>query len=84
MGPHRQTKSIHRVARAIRDRLSSDTWRIITALDQEIPAALFRAVAQVLTYVYQLKNWRGGTPPPKVPDVGDVTGGEPDPPVTRW
>ncbi|MDB4981212.1 MAG: hypothetical protein JWM82_1964, partial [Myxococcales bacterium] len=29
-------RSIHRVARAIRDRLSSDTWRIITALDQEM------------------------------------------------
>jgi uncharacterized circularly permuted ATP-grasp superfamily protein/uncharacterized alpha-E superfamily protein len=28
--------SVHRVARAIRDRLSSDTWRVITALDQEM------------------------------------------------
>ena len=48
-------------------------------LDQEIPAALFQAVAQVLTYVYQLRNWRGGTPPPVAPEVGDVPGGEPDP-----
>lgn len=47
-------------------------------LDQEIPAALFQAVAQVLTYVYQLRNWRGGTPPPVVPEVGEVPGGEPD------
>lgn len=49
-------------------------------LDQEIPAQLFQAVAQVLSYVYQLRNWRGGTPPPKTPDVGDVPGGEIDPP----
>jgi uncharacterized alpha-E superfamily protein len=27
---------VHRVARAARDRLSSDTWRVITALDQEM------------------------------------------------
>jgi uncharacterized circularly permuted ATP-grasp superfamily protein/uncharacterized alpha-E superfamily protein len=31
--------SVHRVARAIRDRLSSDTWRVITSLDQEIKEA---------------------------------------------
>ncbi|HVR01036.1 MAG TPA: alpha-E domain-containing protein, partial [Polyangia bacterium] len=29
-------RSVYRVARAIRDRLSSDTWRVITALDQEL------------------------------------------------
>ena len=29
-------RSVHRVGRAIRDRLSSDTWRVITALDQEM------------------------------------------------
>jgi flagellar biosynthetic protein FlhB len=50
-------------------------------LEQEIPAALFAAVAQVLTYVYQLRNWKGGTPPPRTPDVGTVPGGEPDPPA---
>jgi flagellar biosynthetic protein FlhB len=27
-------------------------------LDQEIPAALYAAVAEVLAYVYQLSNWR--------------------------
>lgn len=48
-------------------------------LEQEIPAALFQAVAQVLTYVYQLRNWRGGTPPPATPDIPEVPGGEPDP-----
>lgn len=50
-------------------------------LQQEIPGALFAAVAQVLSYVYQLRNWRGGSEPPKPPDVGDVPGGELDPPV---
>jgi uncharacterized circularly permuted ATP-grasp superfamily protein/uncharacterized alpha-E superfamily protein len=29
-------RSVHRVARAIRDRLSSDTWRIITAIGEEL------------------------------------------------
>lgn len=34
-------------------------------LDQEIPAALYAAVAEVLAYVYQLAEWRrtGGQPP---------------------
>jgi uncharacterized alpha-E superfamily protein len=32
-------RSVHRVGRAIRDRLSSDTWRVITALDQEMREA---------------------------------------------
>ncbi|MEF8732573.1 MAG: flagellar biosynthesis protein FlhB [Candidatus Accumulibacter meliphilus] len=34
-------------------------------LDQEIPAALYAAVAEVLAYVYQLSSWRavGGTYP---------------------
>jgi uncharacterized circularly permuted ATP-grasp superfamily protein/uncharacterized alpha-E superfamily protein len=32
-------RSLYRVGRAIRDRLSSDTWRVLTALDQEIREA---------------------------------------------
>jgi len=52
-------------------------------LEKEIPAQLYAAVAQVLTYVYQLKAMntafsRGK--PPEVPDVGDVPGGDIDPP----
>lgn len=47
-------------------------------LDQEIPAALYAAVARVLTYIYQLRAWRGGTPPPAEPVIGDIPGGEPD------
>lgn len=47
-------------------------------LDDEIPTQLYAAVAQVLTYVYQLKAWKGGERP-LVPKVGEVPGGEPDP-----
>jgi uncharacterized alpha-E superfamily protein len=32
-------RAVHRVGRAARDRLSSDTWRVITALDQEMREA---------------------------------------------
>jgi uncharacterized circularly permuted ATP-grasp superfamily protein/uncharacterized alpha-E superfamily protein len=32
-------RAVHRVARAVRDRLSSDTWRVVTALDQELREA---------------------------------------------
>ncbi|GAB7129445.1 flagellar biosynthesis protein FlhB [Silvimonas sp. JCM 19000] len=36
-----------------------------TDLDEEIPAALYTAAAEVLAYIYQLKNWKrtGGTEP---------------------
>ncbi|GGP26316.1 flagellar biosynthesis protein FlhB [Silvimonas amylolytica] len=36
-----------------------------TELDQEIPAALYTAAAEVLAYIYQLKNWQshGGSRP---------------------
>lgn len=49
-----------------------------TELDQEIPAGLYETVAQVLGYVYRLRQWKGGPMPP-VPQIGDVPGGEPDP-----
>ncbi|WP_084197639.1 flagellar biosynthesis protein FlhB [Solimonas soli] len=56
------------------------------AIDQEIPVALYAAVAQVLTYVYQLRQYAGGaggapgtrTAPPPQPDIGDVPNGQPD------
>ncbi|PTU30567.1 flagellar biosynthesis protein FlhB [Stenotrophobium rhamnosiphilum] len=48
-----------------------------TELDQEIPTTLYAAVAQVLSYVYQLRMYRSG-PPPVMPDIGDVPGGELD------
>ena len=46
-------------------------------LDGEIPVNLYAAVAQILTYVYQLRDWRGG-PLPSLPAVAEVAGGEPD------
>lgn len=51
-----------------------------TELEAEIPVALYAAVAQILTYVYQLKAYRSG-PPPVRPQIGDVPGGEPDAPA---
>lgn len=48
-----------------------------TELDQEIPTTLYAAVAQVLSYVYQLRMYRSG-PPPVMPEIGDVPGGEVD------
>lgn len=55
-----------------------------TALDQEIPVALYAAVAQVLGYVYQLRDFARGagtrTAPPRLPDLGEVPNGQPDPP----
>ena len=48
-------------------------------LEQEIPTALYSAVARVLTYVYQLRAWRGGSRPPAEPVIDGIPGGEPDP-----
>lgn len=45
-----------------------------TQLDQEIPAGLYLAVAQILTYVYQLRSWRdlgGAYPQAPEPEVDD-------------
>lgn len=78
----RELGSEHRVPIVSAPPLARALYRSVD-LDQEIPGALFQAVAQVLTYVYQLRNWRGGTPPPKLPEVGDVPGGEIDPPKPR-
>lgn len=43
-------------------------------LDHEIPAGLYLAVAQILTYVYQLKQWQeqgGDMPDAPVPEVDE-------------
>jgi flagellar biosynthetic protein FlhB len=83
-------KGVDTIAAAIRDKAGEHRIPIIEApplaralyrgcdLDDEIPGPLYAAVAQVLTYVYQLKAWKGGERPP-LPKVGDVPGGEPDP-----
>lgn len=42
-------------------------------LDREIPAELYNAVAQVLAYVYQLRNWVPGRDrAPRMPDAFEV------------
>ncbi|NKI16786.1 flagellar biosynthesis protein FlhB [Spongiibacter sp. KMU-166] len=44
-------------------------------LDQEIPAGLYLAVAQILTYVYQLRSWQsvgGERPDAPEPDIDDT------------
>jgi flagellar biosynthetic protein FlhB len=46
-------------------------------LDQEIPADLYAAVATVLTYLYQLRQARGGEKPAP-PSFDKLPGGEPD------
>src|SRR5688572_12755475 len=46
-------------------------------LNGEVPAALYITVAQVLTYVYQLRTARErGTAPPPAPAFGDLPGTE--------
>lgn len=83
-------KGVDTVAAAIRERAAEHRIPLVEApplaralyrgcdLEEEIPAPLYAAVAQVLTYVFQLRAWRGGERPQK-PAVGDVPGGEPDP-----
>lgn len=46
-----------------------------TELDQEIPAGLYLAVAQILTYVYQLRQWQdlgGDAPVMPEPEIEDI------------
>ena len=68
----------HRVPLVSAPPLARALYRAVD-LEKEIPGDLYAAVAQVLTYVYQLKAWRGGSRPPQAPDIGPVPGGEPDP-----
>ncbi len=47
-----------------------------TELGDEIPAALYTAVAEVLAYVYQLRRYRDdGGPMPQAPDLLQVPAG---------
>jgi flagellar biosynthetic protein FlhB len=41
-------------------------------IDAEIPGALYQAVAQVLSYVYQLRDWQRGTRPTLAPLPQDL------------
>lgn len=83
-------KGVDTVAAAIRERAAEHRIPLVEApplaralyrgcdLDDEIPAQLYAAVAQVLSYVFQLRAWRGGERP-QLPKVAEVPGGEPDP-----
>jgi flagellar biosynthetic protein FlhB len=51
-----------------------------TELDQEVPAALYLAVAQVLAYVFHLRNWRRmGGKAPQMPGEFDIPEGMDEP-----
>lgn len=93
--PRVVAKGAGAVAAAIRELASRSKVPLVSApplaralfrsarIEQEIPAQLFQAVAQILTYVYQLRSWRTGMPYPDKPVPGDVPGGEPDPESER-
>lgn len=96
--PRVVAKGVDEVALAIREAARDAKVTIVEApplaralyrgagLDQEVPVALYAAVAQVLTYVYQLRQYASGvgvtpgtrTAPPPQPDIGDVPNGQPD------
>lgn len=77
------------MAQAIRDKAREHRIPVVSApplaralyrhaaLDQEIPVNLYAAVAQVLTYIYQLRQAVAGKVP-VLPVIGEVPGGEPD------
>jgi flagellar biosynthetic protein FlhB len=47
-----------------------------TELGDEIPAALYSVVAEVLAYVYQLRRYRAADgPPPKQPELATLANG---------
>lgn len=88
--PQVVAKGVDVIALAIRELAQQNNVPIVEApplaralyrkadLDGEIPITLYAAVAQVLTYVYQLKNGLKATPP----KVGDVPDGEVDDPAS--
>lgn len=83
-------KGAGEIAAAIRERAAAHGVPLLSApplaralyrstpLDQEIPATLYEAVAQVLGYIYRLRDWREGERPAP-PEFDAVPGGEPDP-----
>ncbi len=38
-------------------------------IEQEVPAALYTSIAQILTWVYQLKRWKPGSKQPQTPSI---------------
>jgi flagellar biosynthetic protein FlhB len=92
--PRVVAKGVDEVALAIREAARNAKVTIVeapplaralyrgAALDAEVPVALYSAVAQILSYVYQLKAYASGagtgTAPPPAPEVGDVPNGQID------
>ncbi len=80
--PRVVAKGVDEIALAIRDVAGKHRVSIVEApplaralyrhaqIDQEIPVKLYAAVAQVLSYVYQLKRWHPSHGP--MPQLGDV------------
>ncbi len=64
----REVATQHRVALVEAPPLARVLYRE-GEIGQEIPVKLYAAVAQVLSYVYQLRNWRAGTPQPQLADI---------------
>ena len=64
----REVGTRHRVALVEAPPLARVLYRE-AEIGQEIPVKLYAAVAQVLSYVYQLRNWRAGTPQPQLADI---------------
>ena len=64
----REVATLHRVALVEAPPLARVLYRE-GEIGQEIPVKLYAAVAQVLSYVYQLRNWRAGTPQPQLADI---------------
>ena len=79
----RELASSHRVAVVEAPPLARALYRQ-AQVDQEIPVKLYAAVAQVLSYVYQLRHWspgRGDAPQLQQPDLG--ADGAPDADATE-
>lgn len=66
----REVADRHRVAIVSAPPLARALYRE-GQLGKEIPVRLYAAVAQVLSYVYQLRAWRAGTAPAS-PELGEV------------
>jgi len=75
----RETGERHRVAIVSAPPLARALYRE-AQLGKEIPVRLYSAVAQVLSYVYQLRSWRTGpmpsVPPLDVDEFGGKAGGQ--------
>ncbi len=64
----REVAGLHRITLVEAPPLARVLYRQAD-IGQEIPVKLYAAVAQVLSYVYQLRSWKAGTPPPQLADL---------------